>query len=72
MDILHHILRTTGFRWGYSTRCELKQPLGGVTDCDFVLQGDRITVNGADDDGWDGQRFPRYFSKSVEEAAEAS
>jgi len=68
LDCLHRILHPTRYRgcWAYSTAVELEVPLEGMTDCDFVLKGDRVTVL---DWGLAGFDFVQCFSRTRVEAA---
>src|SRR5688572_2396022 len=51
-------------RWSYTTAVELQEPVGGMTDCDFVLRGRRIFVL-RERTPFD---FVRLFSRSRNEA----
>jgi hypothetical protein len=67
LALLYLTLQDTRMKeaWAYATAIELQEPIDGMSLCDFVLQGNQVSVNG-DLDGFD---FVRYFSRSKADAA---
>jgi hypothetical protein len=63
LEVLHGVLRSARHypRWAYSTSVELDTAVNGMKDCDFVLQGERVTVENW---GLGEFNFVEHFSRS--------
>jgi hypothetical protein len=63
LETLFGVLRSARMwrKWSYATAVELDQPVRGMTDCDFVLQGEALWVL---DDHLEQFDFVQYFSRA--------
>jgi hypothetical protein len=63
LGTLFGVLRSTRMwrKWSYATAIELDEPVQGMTDCEFVLQGEALWVLG---DALEHFDFMQHFSRA--------